>query len=78
MVKKITTYELDDGSDVSFIPSAACAGRFEVWVNGIFIETMENGVRPNQIRAEFYHETQVPEIRKRLGLDEPSTLDLAS
>jgi hypothetical protein len=55
-IKKICKYEFDDAHDVEFIPSETKAKVFDVWVDGVFIESMPAGEKASEARAWFYYE----------------------
>lgn len=59
-IKRIIKFEFEDGTDVEFAPSDHVKGVYEVWVNGLFIETLPAGSSTDEDRAVFYRK----EIRK--------------
>lgn len=71
IVSKTTTFKFHDGTDIEFVPSTSRRGVYEVWVNGVHIEEMEQGARPSEIRAHYYYEVHSRDLGERLEADEP-------
>lgn len=77
IVRRITKFECADGTDIEFVPSLARRGVYEVWVNGVMIEEMEQGVRPSEVRAQYYYEVYSRDLGARVGVEEPQPLEAA-
>lgn len=53
-IRRVVRFEFPNGTDIEFIPSGR--GMYDVRINGVKVEGMDEGARPSALRARYYYE----------------------
>jgi hypothetical protein len=71
--RRVVRWEFTDGHDVEFIP-AFHGGTIDVFVDGVFVESLPRATRATTVHAQYYYEVhckRVEDLLLRQKSDQP-------
>lgn len=63
--RRVVRWEFTDGHDIEFVASFD-TGTTEVFVDGVFVESLARGARPTTVHARYYYEVHCKRLEDLL------------